>query len=65
MVRNIGTIISFPQIMKALVKAKANGFSDVLYLDSVHNRYLEEVSTSNVFVVKVISCVFIFLKCVF
>ncbi|KAA3476560.1 branched-chain-amino-acid aminotransferase 3, chloroplastic isoform X3 [Gossypium australe] len=40
-------------IMKAQAKAKANGFSDVLYLDSIHNRYLEEVSTANIFVVKV------------
>lgn len=33
--------------------AKAKGFSDVLYLDSTHKKYLEEVSSCNVFVVKV------------
>ncbi|XVE70255.1 hypothetical protein DITRI_Ditri10aG0057800 [Diplodiscus trichospermus] len=43
---------NYAGIMKAQVKAKANGFSDVLYLDSVHNRYLEELSTANIFVVK-------------
>lgn len=33
--------------------AKARGYSDVLYLDCVHKRYLEEVSSCNIFVVKV------------
>lgn len=33
--------------------AKEKGYSDVLYLDSVHKKYLEEVSSCNVFVVKV------------
>ncbi|XP_012452680.1 branched-chain amino acid aminotransferase 2, chloroplastic isoform X1 [Gossypium raimondii] len=51
-VGNIKAIGNYAGIMKAQAKAKANGFSDVLYLDSIHNRYLEEVSTANVFVVK-------------
>ncbi|XXG70983.1 hypothetical protein AAC387_Pa07g0337 [Persea americana] len=41
------------QVLKAQTATKANGYSDVLYLDSVHKRYLEEVSSCNVFVVKV------------
>lgn len=32
--------------------AKRKGFTDVLYLDAVHKRYLEEVSSCNVFLVK-------------
>ncbi|XP_039066492.1 branched-chain-amino-acid aminotransferase 5, chloroplastic-like isoform X2 [Hibiscus syriacus] len=51
-VGGIKAIGNYAGIMKAQTEAKANGFSDVLYLDSVHNRYLEEVSTANVFVVK-------------
>jgi branched-subunit amino acid aminotransferase/4-amino-4-deoxychorismate lyase len=40
------------QVLKAQMDAKSKGFTDVLYLDSVHKRYLEEVSSCNVFVVK-------------
>lgn len=36
------------------MKAKSNGFSDVLYLDSVEGKYVEEVSSCNIFTVKVI-----------
>ena len=39
--------------MKAQIEAKAIGNSDVLYIDPVHEKYLEEVSSSNIFVVKV------------
>lgn len=35
------------------MEAKENGFSDVLFLDSVHQRYVEETSTANIFLVKV------------
>lgn len=42
------------QVLKAQSAAKAKGFSDVLYLDSIHKKYLEEVSSCNVFVVKVL-----------
>lgn len=41
------------QVLQAQSAAKANGYSDVLYLDSIEKRYLEEVSSCNVFVVKV------------
>ncbi|KAG6392533.1 hypothetical protein SASPL_146757 [Salvia splendens] len=39
-------------VLQAQSAAKAKGFSDVLYLDSTHKKYLEEVSSCNVFVVK-------------
>lgn len=35
------------------MKAKSKGFSDVLYLDSVNGKYIEEVSACNIFMVKV------------
>lgn len=41
------------QVYKAVTRAKGRGFSDVLYLDSVNKKYVEEVATSNVFLVKV------------
>jgi branched-chain amino acid aminotransferase len=40
-------------VLKAQATAKEKGYSDVLYLDAVHNKYLEEASASNIFVVKV------------
>ncbi|KAF3569671.1 hypothetical protein F2Q69_00060598, partial [Brassica cretica] len=39
-------------VLKALSRAKSRGFSDVLYLDSVKKKYLEEASSCNVFVIK-------------
>ncbi|KAF9615267.1 hypothetical protein IFM89_022594, partial [Coptis chinensis] len=48
----IKTIGNYAPVLKAQSAAKAKGYSDVLYLDSVHKRYLEEVSSCNVFVVK-------------
>jgi branched-chain amino acid aminotransferase len=41
------------QVLKTQRAAKAEGFSDVLYLDAVENKYVEEVSSCNIFVVKV------------
>lgn len=35
------------------LNAKKQGFADVMYLDAVENKYVEEVSSCNVFVVKV------------
>lgn len=48
-VKNIG---NYAAVLKAQTAAKAKGYSDVLYLDCVHKKYLEEVSSCNVFVVK-------------
>jgi len=42
-----------PQVYTAITDAKANGFSDVLFLDSATGKYIEEASACNVFVVKV------------
>lgn len=49
----IKTIGNYAAVLKAQGEAKAKGYSDVLYLDSMHNKYLEEVSSCNIFVVKV------------
>ncbi|MCL7022225.1 hypothetical protein MKW94_023199 [Papaver nudicaule] len=48
----VKTIGNYAAVMKAQAAAKSKGYSDVLYLDSVHNKYLEEASSSNVFLVK-------------
>ncbi|KAJ4969145.1 hypothetical protein NE237_015846 [Protea cynaroides] len=49
---SVKAIGNYAAVLKAQSAAKAKGYSDVLYLDSVHKRYLEEVSSCNVFVVK-------------
>ncbi|KAL4376816.1 hypothetical protein GQ457_02G008580 [Hibiscus cannabinus] len=48
----VKTIGNYAAVLKAQSAAKANGYSDVLYLDCVHKKYLEEVSSCNIFVVK-------------
>ncbi|XP_031247436.1 branched-chain-amino-acid aminotransferase 2, chloroplastic-like isoform X3 [Pistacia vera] len=48
----VKTIGNYAPVLKALTRAKNRGFSDVLYLDSVHRKYLEEVSSCNIFIVK-------------
>ncbi|WOL03067.1 branched-chain-amino-acid aminotransferase 3, chloroplastic-like [Canna indica] len=48
----VKAIGNYAPVMKAQKKAKENGYSDVLYLDSTHKKYLEEVSACNIFVVK-------------
>ncbi|KAK1275899.1 hypothetical protein QJS04_geneDACA015974 [Acorus gramineus] len=48
----VKVIGNYAAVLKAQQAAKAKGYSDVLYLDAVHKRYLEEVSSCNVFVVK-------------
>ncbi|XP_060173353.1 branched-chain-amino-acid aminotransferase 2, chloroplastic-like [Lycium barbarum] len=48
----VKAITNYAPVMKAIKKAKERGYSDVLYLDSVNNKYIEEVSASNVFLVK-------------
>jgi branched-chain amino acid aminotransferase len=47
----VKTITNYAPVIKAQVDAKGEGFTDVLYLDAVHKRYLEEVSSCNVFLV--------------
>lgn len=46
--------MSINQGLRPLTNARSNGFSDVLYLDSATRKYVEEVSSCNIFVVKVI-----------
>ncbi|XP_030975105.1 branched-chain amino acid aminotransferase 2, chloroplastic [Quercus lobata] len=48
----VKTIGNYAAVLKAQSAAKARGYSDVLYLDCVNKRYLEEVSSCNIFVVK-------------
>ncbi|CAH8280945.1 unnamed protein product [Arabidopsis lyrata] len=48
----VKTIGNYAAVLKAQSIAKAKGYSDVLYLDCVHKRYLEEVSSCNIFIVK-------------
>ncbi|KAJ3680491.1 hypothetical protein LUZ60_016769 [Juncus effusus] len=48
----VKTIGNYASVLKAQKIAKEKGYSDVLYLDSVYNKYLEEVSSCNIFVVK-------------
>ncbi|KAJ8762442.1 hypothetical protein K2173_007881 [Erythroxylum novogranatense] len=48
----VKSITNYAPVLKALANAKSRGFSDVLYLDSVNKKYLEEVSSCNVFLVK-------------
>ncbi|XP_031496174.1 branched-chain amino acid aminotransferase 2, chloroplastic-like [Nymphaea colorata] len=48
----IKTIGNYAPVLKAQAAAKSKGYSDVIYLDSVNKKYLEEVSSCNIFVVK-------------
>lgn len=41
------------QVVSAQRRAKEKGHSDVLYLDPLHNKFVEEVSSCNIFMVKV------------
>ncbi|XP_002530599.2 branched-chain amino acid aminotransferase 2, chloroplastic isoform X1 [Ricinus communis] len=49
---SVKTIGNYAAVLKAQSVAKAKGYSDVLYLDCVHKKYLEEVSSCNIFIVK-------------
>ncbi|KAK6927883.1 Aminotransferase class IV [Dillenia turbinata] len=48
----VKTIGNYASVLKAQTAAKAKGYTDVLYLDSIHKKYLEEVSSCNLFIVK-------------
>ncbi|XP_021890497.1 branched-chain amino acid aminotransferase 2, chloroplastic-like [Carica papaya] len=48
----VKTIGNYAAVLMAQSAAKAKGYSDVLYLDCVQKKYLEEVSSCNIFVVK-------------
>ncbi|KAL9224562.1 hypothetical protein vseg_000584 [Gypsophila vaccaria] len=48
----VKSITNYAPVLRPLTRAKSRGFSDVLYLDSVHKKYIEEVSSCNIFIVK-------------
>ncbi|GKV20005.1 hypothetical protein SLEP1_g30187 [Rubroshorea leprosula] len=48
----VKSISNYAPALKALLRAKDRGFSDVLYLDSVNKKFLEEASACNVFILK-------------
>jgi len=43
---------NYSPVLKVQLAAKKAGYSDVIYLDAVNNKYIEEVSSCNFFVVK-------------
>ncbi|XLU46780.1 hypothetical protein S245_041594, partial [Arachis hypogaea] len=48
----IKNISNYSPVFQVGKEAKAKGFSDVLFLDAVEHKYVEEVSSCNVFIVK-------------
>ncbi|KAG9440678.1 hypothetical protein H6P81_020843 [Aristolochia fimbriata] len=48
----VKTISNYAPVLMAQRCAKKRGFSDVIFLDSVHKRNLEEAASCNVFIVK-------------
>ncbi|KAF7141421.1 hypothetical protein RHSIM_Rhsim06G0065900 [Rhododendron simsii] len=48
----VKSISNYSPVLKALTRAKSRGFSDVIFLDSVYKKNLEEATSCNVFVVK-------------
>lgn len=48
----IKSITNYAPVLKAMNRAKSRGFSDVLYLDSLNQRNIEEVSSCNIFIIK-------------
>lgn len=51
-VGGVKSITNYSPVLKALTRAKSRGFSDVIYLDSVYKKNLEEATSCNIFVVK-------------
>jgi branched-chain amino acid aminotransferase len=43
---------NYSPVLKVQLQAKKDGYSDVIYLDAKENKYIEEVSSCNFFVVK-------------
>lgn len=43
---------NYSPVLVSQLAAKKEGYSDVIYLDAVENKYIEEVSSCNMFVVK-------------
>lgn len=49
---NIKTVTNYSPVYKAVAEAKARGFSDVLFLDAVTGKNIEEVTLCNIFMIK-------------
>eukprot|EP00210_Caulerpa_lentillifera_P004929 g4703.t1 len=43
---------NYSPVLKVQLKAKEQGYTDVVFLDVVENKYLEEVSSCNIFILK-------------
>ncbi|KAK7363015.1 hypothetical protein VNO77_05143 [Canavalia gladiata] len=48
----VKNISNYSPVFKVVKEAKEKGFSDVLFLDAVEHKYVEEVSSCNAFIVK-------------
>ncbi|XP_034676831.1 branched-chain-amino-acid aminotransferase 2, chloroplastic-like isoform X2 [Vitis riparia] len=48
----VKAITNYSPVLRAQSRAKSRGFSDVLFLDSVNKKNIEEVSSCNIFIVK-------------
>lgn len=48
----VKTITNYAPVLKAQMIAKSKGFTDVLYLDAMEKKYLEEASSCNIFMLK-------------
>ncbi|XP_054776458.1 LOW QUALITY PROTEIN: branched-chain-amino-acid aminotransferase 2, chloroplastic-like [Prosopis cineraria] len=48
----IKNISNYSPVLHVTKEAKAKGFTDVLFLDAVEHKYIEEVSSCNVFILK-------------
>ncbi|KAB2604671.1 branched-chain-amino-acid aminotransferase 7 [Pyrus ussuriensis x Pyrus communis] len=50
--RGIKSITNYSPIFRTIQKARAEGFTDVLFLDAATGKNIEECSSSNIFIVK-------------
>lgn len=48
---DIKSINNYSPVLEAVSQAKAKGFSDVLFLDVATKKFIEELSSSNIFIV--------------
>ncbi|KAI4318445.1 hypothetical protein MLD38_032146 [Melastoma candidum] len=48
----VKTVANYSPVLKALTRAKAKGFSDVLFSDAATGKYVDEASACNLFAVK-------------
>ncbi|XP_059447825.1 branched-chain-amino-acid aminotransferase 6-like [Corylus avellana] len=48
----VKAVTNYSPVFKAMTQAKANGFSDVLFLDALTGKNIEELSACNIFIVK-------------